>query len=115
MGLDSGQVPVSHRSVNTPFWTRRGIPAVFWLRLYGFAECAAAPTRSPECEQGSDDRENQMGDWTRRLRPSVNLTERSTDGFKRKRLSVGPTLDGATKYEKEDARFKKAVRGRFVY
>ena len=60
------------------------------------------------CRWKSDGRENQMGDWTRRLRPSVNLTERSTDGFKRQRLSSGPTLDGATDMKKIPAKKKRS-------
>jgi hypothetical protein len=33
----------SHRSVIIPIVTSLGIPAVFWLRLYGFKEWATAP------------------------------------------------------------------------
>ncbi len=34
---------VSHRSVIILTVTSLGIPAIFWLRLYGFAEWAVAP------------------------------------------------------------------------
>jgi hypothetical protein len=34
----AGRVRTSHRYERHPLWTRHGTPAVFWLRLYGFAE-----------------------------------------------------------------------------
>ena len=40
-GLDAGRW-ASHRSLIIPTVTSLGIPAVFWLRLYGFAEWAVA-------------------------------------------------------------------------
>ena len=41
-GLDARPSLVSHRSAIIPTGTSLGIPAVFWLRLYGFAEWAVA-------------------------------------------------------------------------
>jgi len=34
----AGRVRTSHRYEHHPLWTRHGTPAVFWLRLCGFAE-----------------------------------------------------------------------------